>query len=72
MINNNYDELLTGFNIAGDERQNSFSKMAELTSQSPLKKTFHAEEICSPVSITQALDAGTTRIGHGIATIDNE
>lgn len=72
LINDNPDDLMVGLNIAGDERQGDFADIATVTAHCSLQKSFHAGEICGAESISQALDAGAVRIGHGISAINDE
>ncbi|WP_091347276.1 adenosine deaminase [Gilliamella bombicola] len=74
-IQNNPHPLITGFNIAGNEKAGHFDDFKaahELASQLNLKKSYHAGEIDSAESIIQALKHGANRIGHGIRAIEDK
>lgn len=74
-IAQNPRSIVTGFNIAGNERANEFSDfiyLHELIDNIPLPKSYHAGEIRGPESIEDALQFGAKRIGHGIAAIKDE
>ncbi len=67
--------IITGFNIAGNEMAGQFQDFTyvhQLVDSIPLKKSYHAGEICGPDSIHQALEFGAVRIGHGISAIKDE
>ncbi|MEZ2576357.1 hypothetical protein [Buttiauxella ferragutiae] len=72
LVGNNPDDLVIGMNIAGDEHEGNFQDISELTNRILLMKSFDAGEICRPESINQTIEAGTTRIGHGINAIYDE
>lgn len=66
--------LIVGFNIAGDELAGSFADLKhahQLAERLGLKKSYHAGEIGSDQSISDAIEWGAERIGHGIRAIDN-
>lgn len=74
-VTENPRDIVTGFNIAGNEAAGAFGDFAYLHQKveaSGLAKSYHAGEICGPQSVIDALDAGATRIGHGIRSIDDE
>lgn len=67
--------LLTGFNIAGDERMHSvadFARAFDIARDAGLKLTIHAGEVCGPFSVRDALDiVRPDRIGHGVRAIED-
>lgn len=66
--------LITGFNIAGNEKAGHFDDFEashQLASTLGLGKSYHAGEIESSQSIINALNHGAIRIGHGIRAIEN-
>ncbi|MGY5540486.1 adenosine deaminase family protein [Vibrio brasiliensis] len=68
-------EIITGFNIAGNEMAGQFADFTNVhkgADRMGLHKSYHAGEICGPESITEALKHGAKRIGHGIRAIDDE
>lgn len=74
-IKQNPRSSVVGFNIAGNEMAGKFSDFNELhrlVADIPLPKSYHAGEICGPQSMRDALASGATRIGHGIACIEDK
>ncbi|MGO2473819.1 MAG: adenosine deaminase [Vibrio litoralis] len=74
-IAKNPREVVTGFNIAGNEMAGEFEDFIyvhELVDNIPLPKSYHAGEIRGPESIRDALKFGAKRIGHGIAAIKDD
>ncbi|WP_105901696.1 adenosine deaminase [Vibrio gangliei] len=74
-IAQNPRDIITGFNIAGNEKSGEFEDFIyvhELVDNIPLPKSYHAGEIRGPESIRNALKFGAKRIGHGIAAIKDE
>ncbi|MFP4817487.1 adenosine deaminase [Providencia hangzhouensis] len=74
-IQQNPHDLITGFNIAGNELSyqfDDFSISHQLAKQLGLGRSYHAGEIGSDQQVLDAIKAGAMRIGHGIRAIDNE
>ncbi|WP_068083397.1 adenosine deaminase [Polycladidibacter stylochi] len=67
--------LMTGFGIAGDERQGhpaNFAKAFQIAKEAGLGLTAHAGEFGGPESVRGALDFfGVSRIGHGVRAIED-
>jgi adenosine deaminase len=66
--------IVTGFNIAGDERAGAFADFAPLLprlKERRLGRSYHAGEICDADSVQQAIDCGAMRIGHGVRAIND-
>ena len=66
--------LLTGFNMAGDERMGrvaDYARAFDIAREGGLKLTIHAGEVCGPFSVRDALDlVKPDRIGHGVRAIE--
>ena len=66
--------LLTGFNMAGDERMgrvDDFGRAFDIARDGGLGITIHAGEVCGPFSVRDALDrVKPDRIGHGVRAIE--
>jgi adenosine deaminase len=69
------DPLITGFNMAGDERQfrvADFVPAFDVARDAGLGVTIHAGELCGAFSVRDALDlVKPARIGHGVRAIDD-
>ena len=67
--------LLTGFNMAGDERMGALADFVpafDLAREAGLGITVHAGELCGWESVAGALDHfRPSRIGHGVRAIEN-
>ena len=67
--------LLTGFNIAGDERHGrvaDFARGFDIARDAGLKLTIHAGEVCGAFSVRDALDiVRPDRIGHGVRAVED-
>jgi len=67
--------LITGFNMAGDERLGSISDYArafDIARDAGLGLTIHAGEVCGPESVIAALDLiAPDRIGHGVRSVED-
>ena len=67
--------LITGFNMAGEERMNRVSDYArafDIARDAGLGLTIHAGEVCGAFSVTDALDlVRPARIGHGVRAIED-
>lgn len=67
--------LVTGFGLAGDEREGhpaNFAKAFRIASEAGLGTTAHAGEVCGPESIVAALDfLRVKRLGHGVRAIED-
>ena len=65
--------LVTGFNLAGDERVGAaqdFAKAFDIARDAGLGLTAHAGEFAGPDSVRDALDhLGITRVGHGVRAV---
>lgn len=68
--------LVTGFGLAGDEREGhpaNFAKAFRMAGEAGLGLTAHAGEFGGPESIMAALDfLRVKRIGHGVRAIENK
>lgn len=66
--------LLTGFNMAGDERMGrvaDFARAFDIARDGGLGITIHAGEVCGAFSVRDALDCvRPDRIGHGVRAIE--
>lgn len=67
--------LVTGFNMAGDERMNRVADYApafDIVREAGLGITIHAGELCGAFSVADALDlVKPSRIGHGVRAIED-
>ncbi|CAN7163786.1 adenosine deaminase [Rhizobium sp. LjRoot30] len=67
--------LITGFNMAGEERMNRVSDYArafDIARDAGLGLTIHAGEVCGAFSVIDALDlVRPSRIGHGVRAIED-
>ncbi len=67
--------LVTGFNMAGDERMGrvcDYAPAFDIARDAGLGLTIHAGEVCGPFSITEALNiVKPARIGHGVRAIED-
>lgn len=67
--------LITGFNMAGEERMNRVSDYArafDIARDAGLGLTIHAGEVCGAFSVIDALDlVRPARIGHGVRAIED-
>lgn len=67
--------LITGFNMAGDERQYKvadFVRAFEIAREAGLGITIHAGELCGAFSVRDALDQiKPDRIGHGVRAVED-
>lgn len=67
--------LVTGFNMAGDERMNRVADYApafDIAREAGLGLTIHAGEFGGPDSVADALDlVRPSRIGHGVRAIED-
>lgn len=67
--------MVTGFNIAGDERLyeiSEFTKAFEIATAAGLGLTAHAGELCGADSVRNTLDhVPVSRIGHGVRAIED-
>lgn len=67
--------LVTGFNMAGDERMGRISDYArafDIARDAGLGLTVHAGEVCGPESVRDTLDLiRPSRIGHGVRAIED-
>ncbi|MET3600368.1 adenosine deaminase [Martelella mangrovi] len=67
--------LLTGFNMAGDERVGrvaDYARAFDIARDGGLKLTIHAGEVCGPGSVRDALDlVRPDRIGHGVRAVED-
>lgn len=67
--------LVTGFNMAGEERMGRVSDYArafDIAREAGLGLTIHAGEVCGPLSVADALDlVKPSRIGHGVRAIED-
>ncbi|WP_027487706.1 adenosine deaminase [Allorhizobium undicola] len=68
--------LVTGFNMAGDERMNRVEDYApafEIARGAGYGITIHAGELCGTFSVADALDhVQPSRIGHGVRAVEDE
>lgn len=68
--------LVTGFNMAGEERMGrvaDYARAFDIARDAGLGLTIHAGEVCGPFSVTDALDlVKPARIGHGVRAIEDE
>ncbi len=69
------DPLITGFNMAGDERMGRVADFAgafEIAREAGLGITIHAGELCGAFSVRDALDVvKPDRIGHGVRAVED-
>ncbi len=67
--------LVTGFNMAGEERMNRVADYApafDIVREAGLGLTIHAGELCGAFSVADALDlVKPSRIGHGVRAIED-
>lgn len=67
--------LITGFNLAGEERMNKVADYApafDIARDAGLALTIHAGEVCGAFSVRDALDlVRPARIGHGVRCIED-
>lgn len=67
--------LVTGFNMAGEERMNRVADYApafDIVREAGLGITIHAGELCGAFSVADALDlVKPSRIGHGVRAIED-
>lgn len=67
--------LVTGFNMAGEERMNRVADYApafDIVRGAGLGLTIHAGELCGAFSVADALDlVKPSRIGHGVRAIED-
>jgi len=67
--------LVTGFNMAGEERMNRVADYApafDTVREAGLGLTIHAGELCGAFSVADALDlVKPSRIGHGVRAIED-
>ncbi|OLP45270.1 adenosine deaminase [Rhizobium oryziradicis] len=67
--------LVTGFNMAGEERMNrvvDYAPAFQIAKGAGYGITIHAGELCGAFSVTDALDhVAPSRIGHGVRSIED-
>jgi adenosine deaminase len=67
--------LVTGFNMAGEERMGSvadYARAFDIAREAGLGLTIHAGEVCGASSVRDALDlVKPARIGHGVRAIED-
>jgi adenosine deaminase len=67
--------LLTGFNMAGEERMGrvaDYARAFDIARDAGLGLTIHAGEVCGAFSVADALDlVRPSRIGHGVRVIED-
>ncbi|TFF25148.1 adenosine deaminase [Jiella endophytica] len=67
--------LITGFNLAGDERihhPKDFARAFDIARDAGLGLTAHAGELCGPESVRAAIEwLKPSRIGHGVRSIED-
>ncbi|MDD7910063.1 adenosine deaminase [Pseudovibrio exalbescens] len=72
---NNPHPLLTGFGLAGDEREghpSNYQKAFKIAQEAGLGLTAHAGEFGGPESVKGVLDfLHVTRIGHGVRSVED-
>lgn len=70
-----YNPLVTGFNMAGEERMGrvaDYARAFDIAREAGLGLTIHAGEVCGAFSVTDALDlVKPARIGHGVRAIED-
>ena len=70
------EPLLTGFGLAGDERNGQprdFARAFDIARNAGLGLTAHAGEFCGPVLIRETIEAlRPQRIGHGVRAVEDE
>ena len=68
--------LITGFNMAGEERMNrvaDYARAFDIARDAGLGLTIHAGEVCGAFSVADALDlVRPARIGHGVRAIEDQ
>ena len=70
LVRDNPHPLVTGFGIAGNEREGEFDDFAEalaIAKACGLKLALHAGEIRGSESVADAVRLGASRIGHGVS-----
>lgn len=67
--------LVTGFNMAGEERMNrvaDYARAFDIVREAGYGITIHAGELCGAFSVSDALDlVKPSRIGHGVRAIED-
>ncbi|SMD09912.1 adenosine deaminase [Rhizobium sp. RU36D] len=67
--------LVTGFNMAGEERMNrvaDYARAFDIVREAGYGITIHAGELCGAFSVADALDlVRPSRIGHGVRAIED-
>ncbi|MBO3758592.1 adenosine deaminase [Ciceribacter sp. L1K22] len=67
--------LITGFNMAGEERMNrvaDYARAFDIVREAGFGITIHAGELCGAFSVQDALDlVKPSRIGHGVRAIED-
>lgn len=67
--------LVTGFNMAGEERMGrvaDYARAFDIARDAGLGLTIHAGEVCGAFSVSDALDlVKPSRIGHGVRAIED-
>ena len=67
--------LVTGFNMAGEERMGrvaDYARAFDIAREAGLGLTIHAGEVCGAFSVSDALDlVRPSRIGHGVRAIED-
>ncbi|MFB9951671.1 adenosine deaminase [Rhizobium puerariae] len=67
--------LVTGFNMAGEERMGrvgDYARAFDIARDAGLGLTIHAGEVCGAFSVSDALDlVRPSRIGHGVRAIED-
>ncbi len=71
----NRNPLVTGFNMAGEERMGrvaDYARAFDIARDAGLGLTIHAGEVCGPSSVIDALDmVRPSRIGHGVRAAED-
>lgn len=71
----NKHPLITGFNMAGEERMGTvadYARAFDIARDAGLGLTIHAGEVCGAFSVSDALDlVKPSRIGHGVRSIED-
>jgi adenosine deaminase len=64
-----------GIDLAGDEKHyppGLFKPVFDIARERKINITIHAGESAGPASVTEALDMGASRIGHGVRAVEDK
>lgn len=69
------NEFVGGIDLAGAEalyETNEYKELFDIAKSKNVPFTIHAGEACGAQSVSEALDCGTTRIGHGVRVVEDK